>query len=324
MKTIIISLVFLLSLSLSEASSKTWIVTSNADAGANSLRDMLARAEDGDNIKFALPAGKEIISLNSDLMVQDKSVIIDGSNAEQGSGYPVTVQVLNPGQSPFRVFTLNPGFRRLVTLMNMTLRGGDVSESSTLPDGGVILLELDGALMLSRCIIRDGRARNGGGIYSGGEFNRGSLVIRDCDITQNAAASEMGEACGGGIYVCFGVTILNSSRIYENTSQTHSGGFYIFNATGRINNSSIYGNTVKEGAANEGTFCGPSLSISESFITNIRSSTIAEKYPSPAHSRSNLKKPYSGSPPAVKAVNRNPVREIPMTLANLMLSSLQP
>jgi hypothetical protein len=324
MKTSIFFLTLLLSLSISEASSKTWVVTSNTDGGKNSLREMLFLAGDGDNIIFALPVGYEVISLYSELFIQGKSLTIDGRNTEPGSGFPVTVQVLNPGQSPYRLFRLDPGFRRSVTLKNLMLRGGDVSGSGTMADGGVILLELDGALTLSRCVVRDGKARNGGGVYAGGVFNRGALIMRDCDITRNEAVSTAGESCGGGIYVSFGMTIVASTRIYENISRTHSGGFFIFNGTGRITNSSIYGNTVREGAANEGTFCGPSLSIVQSFITNISSSTIAEKYARPAVYRKSVEKSGTTSSPAAINPGTDLMRRNPMPRALLQLAAIQP
>ena len=323
MKTSIFLLAFLMALGIPDAGAKTWTVTSNADSGPNSLRSMLARAGDGDNVHFALPSGYEVISLNSDITIQGKSVSIDGRNTGEGSGYPVTVQVVEPGHSPYRVFTLDPGYRRSVSLMNMQIRGGDVSGSSTSPDGGVILLRIDGALILSRCVVRDGRARNGGGIYAGGVFNRGSLVLKDCEVTENAAVADYVESCGGGLYAAFGTTIINTTRIHANTSQSHSGGFYLFNATGKINNSSIYGNKVREGTANEGSFCGPSLTIIQSFITNMSSSTIAEKYPKQAVSRQVEGEADPVNASAAAGVKKKALQNIPQTLALVMRSVAQ-
>ncbi len=323
MKTASLFLAFLIALCIPDAGAKTWTVTSNADSGPSSLRDLLARAGDGDNVHFALPSGQEVISLNSEITIQGKSVSIDGRNTGQGSGYPVTVQVAEPGHSPYRVFTLDPGYRRLVSLKNLQIRGGDVSASSMSPDGGVILLRLDGALILSRCVVRDGRARNGGGIFAGGVFNRGSLVLKDCEVTENEATAEHEESCGGGLYAAFGTTIISTSRIHANASQSHSGGFYIFNATGKINNSSIYGNTVRQGVANEGTFCGPSLTITQSFISNMSSSTIAEKYPGPAVSRKIEGKANPANIIAAAGVKLEALQGIPQTLALVMRSVAQ-
>ncbi|MBE0645900.1 MAG: hypothetical protein IH600_17600 [Bacteroidetes bacterium] len=321
MKTTRFLLLFLFFMSVTSIAASPLVVTSNADSGPGTLRAALHHAKDGDHIVFALPSGSEIITIESELYIRGKSLIIDGSNKEPGSGFNVTIQVQDPGRSPWRVFRIDPGFRRLVTISNLLLRGGDVSSLETESDGGVILLCKDGMLTVSRCDIRNGRARNGGGIYAGGRFNRGVIALRDCEITQNEAVICEGEACGGGLYVSFGTAIIHSSRIYENVSQSHSGGFYIFNATGRISNSSIYGNRAPSGSASEGSFCGPSLTIVNSFITNMSSETIAERYRQRIHVPSIAR---HASPPGKFPFSRSKAVAFPPTLAHLLMTSITP
>ncbi|MBR9977457.1 MAG: hypothetical protein KFH87_05165 [Bacteroidetes bacterium] len=259
----------------------TWTVTTNRDSGPQSLRSILERAGDGDRVVFALRAGEENISLTSALSVEGKSIHIDGRNRNMDAKRIVTLQVRIPGQSPYRVFHLNPGHERTVRLEHLILRGGDVSGVADNAFGGVVFLERDGNLQLTGCTVRDGRAREGGGIYAGGRFHRGRLTLRECDIFGNEAVAEGGIAAGGGVYVSFGWTVIHSTLIYENAARSHSGGIVIFNAGGTISNSAIVGNTLLSGASSEGSFTGPLLNF-------VRSRFRGEKIVASVHTRNHV------------------------------------
>ena len=80
-----------------------WVVTSNVNAGAGSLRETINNSAEGDNITFSLAAGNETISIESELEIW-QGLTIDGSNTD-GSGEKVTIQVTQPGVSNWRVFS---------------------------------------------------------------------------------------------------------------------------------------------------------------------------------------------------------------------------
>lgn len=284
MKTIFIFVVCIV-LFGSPMTATTWTVLSNHDSGPQSLRSILERAGDGDRVVFALPAGEETITLMSALSVEGKSIHIDGRNRNHDGERIITIQVRIPGQSPYRVFHFDPGHERTVSLGHLILRGGDVSNLADDAFGGVLLLEKDGNLLLSGCIVRDGRAREGGGIYAGGRFHRGRLTLRDCNIFGNEAVAKGGVAAGGGVYVSFGWTDIHSTLIYENAARSHSGGIVIFNAGGTITNSAIVGNTLLSGASSEGSFTGPSLNF-------VRSRFSGERTVASLHTRDGILLPH--------------------------------
>ena len=81
----------------------TITVTDISDSGANTLRQAITDAVDGDNIVFNLSAGNEIITIASALpSIASKGIIIDGDNSA-GSGTNITIQVTTPGVSNFLV-----------------------------------------------------------------------------------------------------------------------------------------------------------------------------------------------------------------------------
>ncbi len=81
----------------------TITVTDKSDSGANTLRQAITDAVDGDNIVFNLSAGNEIITIASALpSIASKGIIIDGDNSA-GSGTNITIQVTTPGVSNFLV-----------------------------------------------------------------------------------------------------------------------------------------------------------------------------------------------------------------------------
>ena len=98
----------------------TYTVKSNADAGANTLRQAIIDAGDGDTITFNLAASSETITITEDLDITE-SLTIDGDNTA-GSGTNVTVQVNTPGTSTFRVFNIDAS-GKTVTIQNMTIKG---------------------------------------------------------------------------------------------------------------------------------------------------------------------------------------------------------
>ncbi len=242
------------------------VVRSSADSGPHTLRDALSRASDNDVIRFDLPDGEDVITLFSELYLRSLSVTIDGSSLNGGYPGRVTVQVRQPGISLQRVFRFSLPGKKTVILRNLILSGGDVSSSPQRPDGGVIHMSGHGSLHLYGCVIRDGKARRGGGIYTGEKYRRGVLMIEHSVITANESIARDKNAAGGGAYISFGRLALRSTRIQNNQSGTHSGGIVLQNGSAEITDSFIEGNAALDAAAIEASFSGPSLTILKSVV----------------------------------------------------------
>lgn len=255
--------VFIISMN---AQAEQLVVRSSADSGPHTLRDALSRASDNDVIRFDLPDGEDVITLNSELYVRSASVTIDGSLLQDGYPGRVTVQVRQPGLSPHRIFRLQLPGRKRVLLQNLILLGGDVSASAQRPDGGVIHMSGHGSLHLHGCVIRDGKARRGGGIFAGETYRRGLLLLDGCEITANESIARDDDAAGGGAFVSFGRLALLSTHIRSNQSGTHSGGIVLQNGSAEITDSFIEGNAAVDAAAVEASFSGPSLTIRKSIF----------------------------------------------------------
>ena len=230
------------------------IVTNNADSGAGSLRQAIADICDGGTITFNLPSGDEKITILDDLLLQHKSLTIDGTNSA-GSGVDVTVQVPIPGTSGHRIFTIYSTSGKTITLQNMTIKGGGFY------GGGGAVTITDGSLIMTNVTISDSKASEGGGLIVANIAE--SVTINSSTFINNNAFSGL----GGAIYLEAGTLTINNSNISNNSTTTQSGGGICNNGgTLVINNSIISNNIVTTGDG--GGICNASGS------TTVNNSTI--------------------------------------------------
>ena len=282
------------------------IVTNNADAGIGSLRQAILIAIPGDKITFDLPARNETIIIQSQLPEIKVPLTIDGSN-NTGSGTPVTVQVINPGISPFRVLYIADTIGT-DTIENITIKGGDISSLSADSSYGGGILIYSGKVVLNSSFVSGSIANVGGGIYIDGEHAYSALVINSSIISGDSALGGGGgiynkqaelhiissninsnkASLGGGIYSDGGKNLdisgslikILSSTIKENYASIGGGGIYNLGGQGGniadllIYSSTISENTVKEigggGIYNEGGGDGGQANVT------IISSTLSE------------------------------------------------
>ncbi|MBN2809924.1 MAG: right-handed parallel beta-helix repeat-containing protein [Deltaproteobacteria bacterium] len=228
-----LSLIFLVAvlslISVSPARAVDIEVTNNADSGAGTLRQAIADAGDSDTISFTI-AGSDTITIASELLINSKSVAINGTNIATGN--PITVQVTTPGSSAFRVFNIS-GQEPTVTIANMIIKGGDVR--TTPANGAGIALSNDCSLNLDTVTISDGFADSGGGIFN----NYGYLSMQNCTISGNSAANY-----GGGIFNNYGHLSMQNCTISGNSAISHGGGGISNDGTATIQNCTIYGNSA--------------------------------------------------------------------------------
>src|SRR6266550_4102785 len=150
----------------------TITVTSTADSGANTLRQALANANDGDTIDFSVTTPATITLTSGELLV-NKSVTISAPGDDQLS--------VN-GNAASTVFHISPG--KTVTVSGLTITNGNTDWR-----GGGINNE-SGTLTINNSTLSGNSAMFaiGGGIY-----NLGTLTINNSTLSGNSADF------GGGI-----------------------------------------------------------------------------------------------------------------------------
>ena len=219
-------------------------VTTNANAGAGSLRQAIVDVCDGGTITFNLSAGNEIITISSELII-DKGITINGANTA-GSGTRVTVQVTTPGVTHSRIFNIGTESGETpitANNANLTIKGGDISNEVSNQGGGIYLNVL-ATLNITSSTIYGSKAYEGGGIFlvNSSTFNATSLIIDGCIATSDGG----GMGTGDNIY---SITLTNctiSNNTVEAGGAEQGGGIYCsaIQTSFTITGGSIYGNTV--------------------------------------------------------------------------------
>jgi hypothetical protein len=154
-----------------DAHAANLVVTSPADGAPNSLRAMIAVAQDGDTITFDTSSTGPAINLILGPLTITRSITISGPGAAN----------LSIGGSTGPVFDTAAG-----TVTGATISGLRLSGTTNTGAGGAIYNT--GVLTLSDCVISGNSANSGGGIQNEG----GVITIDGCTISQNTASA------GGG------------------------------------------------------------------------------------------------------------------------------
>jgi hypothetical protein len=167
------------------------IVTTTANAGPGSLRDIIAAAPAGATVTFAPALDGQTIALTSPVVVT-RLLVIDGSER---------LNLAISGGDLSGIFTVDSGIS--VELRGLTLRDGDRTS------GGAI--HNSGTLALHNCNIRESHSdESGGGIFNA----PGALLeVTDCEIEDNQADTE-----GGGVFNGGTATFTRSSLSGNNSS----------------------------------------------------------------------------------------------------------
>ncbi len=226
--------------SLPSVHAATFTVTSNADSGAGSLRNIVAIADvsiGADTIIFDAILNNETITLTTGQIdiVDAASLIIDASGLDDG----VTIS----GNDASRIFGVTSTGK--LTLNNVVITNG----FSSVGNGGGLL-----------------DCSDGGGTPSGGAIcAEGSLELIDSMVTLSRATGL--NAQGGGFYAAGNATLMNST-VSQNTASGGGGGFYVAGRV-RLTHSNVSHNFTTDDGAPGGGFVG------ESFIT-LTNSVISE------------------------------------------------
>ncbi len=244
----------------------TFTVTSLADSGIGSLRQVSADAETAagaDVIEFGAGA-RGTITLSGSELVLAGELTIQGPGAND-----LTVS----GNSLSRIFRVLPDAS--VSVSGLTIWNG----YSANPGGGV---SNEGSLAITNCTVSSNWAHSGGAVYNagvltitsssiasntaqlagGGIKNVGSLAISGSTITGNSA-QDISYGSGGGIENT-GTLAITNSTISGNGSIENGGGIYSWGGSLTISNSTISGNSSWYGG---GIFSSRSLDITNSTIS---------------------------------------------------------
>ena len=165
----------------------TITVTTNADSGEGTLRNVIASSADGDTIKFDSSLSGEIITLTSgEIGIEaGKDLTINGAGAD---GLSIN------GNDTSRIFNVdsNQDVPTDLTLQNLTLSDGYTSDR-----GGAVQVKYKGALSLDKVNFEDNVADSGGGaIYSNWDTD---LKVKGREFDDNQAVAGNDERGAGAI-----------------------------------------------------------------------------------------------------------------------------
>jgi Ca2+-binding RTX toxin-like protein len=255
----------------------TYTVTNDADSGAGSLRDAIARANahaGDDRIEFVLAQGERTITLTSGQLVVDNkatddpgALVIDGDLNDDGRP-DITID----GQGRDRVFSVHGSlgsYTQPATLDGLVITGGQHGSDD---GGGINAVHAD--VTISHSIIADNRVGEygqGGGIYARG----GSLTIADSTIAGNVGGGDGYDGRGGGIYARNVTVTIDHGTIASNTIYGRSasgGGIPLESCYTSISDSNIVGNSAPYQESYPGA--GGGIAASDGDLT-IHRSTIS-------------------------------------------------
>lgn len=238
--------------------------------GLTSLREAIFATNTvpgADVIEFApsITSGtspKKISLTQGELVISD-SLSIDwlgaGNLTIDASGSDPTPELDNGDGS--RVFSLlrRSGVTFNVTLFDITVVGGDTSQSGGGIYNGGASLTISGGQIISNAALGGELQSGGGGVYSAS----GKLTLKDTIISENHSSVH-----GGGLYVTGSLEIIDSS-VSDNTAGGGAGGIYFSGSKATILRTVIERNTAGGsggGIVNKGTFTITASSISQNVV----------------------------------------------------------
>ena len=224
------------------------LVTTNADSGAGSLRQIIADACDGSTINFdsaGVFATPQTITLTTGEILIDKNITINAG----------TNKVTVSGNNASSVFHVNAG--NTVSIINLTISGGAATNGGGIVNDGT--LNVVGSTLTGNAALADG-----GAIESSASAT--SLTLINTTISGNSAAGS-----GGGIIVLGGTansinsTITNNTADSDNNSLGDGGGIRVQAGTVTLKNTIVAGNLNNDGATNSADDISGTVDASSSF-----------------------------------------------------------
>ena len=264
------------------------LVTNVEDSYATtgSLRRALAKAKDGDVVRFAPElAGQTILLVNGELIV-DKAITIDASavwnDADSVPGIAINAD------SKSRVFNIDAD----ATLVALSITGGKAEQ------GGGVLVAENYAAELTRCVVAENAAWSeqnsttvrGAGICALGDLTLAETVVRD-NAASTAESVSTAYVFGGGIYVGADLALISSvvaknktEAKTQNLAYSFGAGIYVASSgTAVVVDSSIRLNTSEfympnDFAASFSRSFGGGAFVAENGSLVVNSSDVSNNY----------------------------------------------
>ncbi len=205
-------------------------VTSLADSGAGSLREIINQAQNGDTIKFASNLANQSITLTSGQIEipVGKNLTIDGADA---AGLTIS------GNNASRIFLLkstsvNP---TTLTVKDLTLEKGYTAER-----GGAIATEHQGSVNLENVQLNNNVADQGGGaVFIAFE---GNLTVNKSKFNGNIATAANDERGAGAIAFWGPNNLIVKQSDFINNKGINGGAINSLNGQVTIENSTFINN----------------------------------------------------------------------------------
>jgi CSLREA domain-containing protein len=227
------------------------LVTSTADTGAGSLRQVIADACDATKITFDTAgafATPQTITLTSGEIVIGKNLTIQ---APTTAANKVTIS----GNNASRVFNIGSG--SVVSLLNLTLTGG-----SGAADGGAVTN--NGTLSIVNSTLTGNTSFTDGGAVSNSVTATSLTLINTTISGNNANGNGGGVAVLGGSMTSINSTITNNFADNDNSS-TGTGGGIAGNSTTTLKNTIVAGNFNEDGASDAADDISGTIDAASSF-----------------------------------------------------------
>lgn len=190
-------------------------VTSLADSGPGSLREVLAAAKDGDTLRFTAAGA---VALASPITVDKDVTILAGGVTLDAAGKGRALEVAAGGEVTLKGGTLKGGVGQPIELPAPT------SQALSRATWGGNLLN-SGALTLDGVTVTGGRAMNGGGLYNA---PGASLILRNVTMTANEAFIPTpdieGESTGSGGAIANRGSLTIESGTFQGNVAYYTGG----------------------------------------------------------------------------------------------------
>ncbi|MEF2278922.1 hypothetical protein V3W47_11490 [Deinococcus sp. YIM 134068] len=153
-------------------------VSSLADSGPGSLREVLAAAQDGDTLRFT---AQGTVALTSALTVGKDVTLLTGGVTLDAGGTGRVLEVAGGATVTVKGGTLTGGVGQPIEVAATASRATSQALSQA-TWGGIVINR--GELTLDGTTVTGGRAMNGGGIYNDAGAN---LTLRNVTLTANEA-----------------------------------------------------------------------------------------------------------------------------------------
>jgi hypothetical protein len=227
---------------LSNTCPGSFVVTTNADSGPGSLRDIVNNACPGATVTFAANVTGTIALTTGELAI-NKSITIVGPGADQ---------LAISGNFQSRVISIAASIGT-VGISGLTIRDGATkADGSDFYGGGGVLI-VNGTVNLTSCLITNNNATSSGNPDGGGVDNEGGTVtISRCAITNNTVTNNVASNgafyFGGGVFSEGTAMTIDQSTITGNMCAPFgNGGGLAFFTNVTLTNSTVYGNGANGG-----------------------------------------------------------------------------